>query len=173
MKTSEGQICIYQNGGLPIETVETFIEATDEDTTDAIASSVNSIKNKCQAIDALMESVVADLGCIELEHFDDNGKELTSVLKNRFQKIQSDFYWKVFERESEASDDNSWMANSYIYMLSLLENDGHQCLVVPELRKTYKAIADGDNLSKDEKEQEFQEWLEYIRKDFGLSEDWK
>lgn len=139
---------------------------------DEVAGIIKNIRNKCGAIDALFESVIADFGIIELVHFDDNGKELAMKLKERFQKIHSDYYWKVHESESEG-DDDGWMSESLMFLTNLLANSEHQTLVIPQFRRTYLDICKNDDLTEQQKNNEFNAWLDYTRRTFGLSEEFK
>lgn len=167
-----GSINIYVDGiSLPVEAIEGQFEDLNDEA-DIIAQTVKSIRNKLSAIDTLFESVTADLGLIELDHFDDNGRELANKLKNRFEKLREDFYWTAIESETKDGEDG-WMNCSLSTLTNLLADGNHQTLVIPQFRKFYEEVVETDNLTVEFKNEEFNKWVNYIRHEFHLSKDFK
>lgn len=156
-----------------LEIEDVFIDKVKEDA-DAVGSLVKSIENKCQMIDKIFESIGYDLFELSEIHIDDNGRDIADSLQKKFKKVHDDYYWQVHEEVCDSKDEHSWMKSSFLYMLRLLSDDeDKQTLTIPKLREHYENITRGEDLTKDEKETEFNKWIDFLRKDFNLDEAWK
>lgn len=156
--------------GFPIFALETFVEHFyGDELQDKVVKAIYDAQNKLHAIDALFESVEADLNLVELEHFDDNSKEIAGAVKNQLIKLRETFYEKVHE------SDGDWRKESLSGILYRLSNDHHQVMVIPELRRCYfEDIAGYDaDLTKEQKEVEIESWVDAIREQFDLSTEWR
>ena len=168
----EGSLIAYKNtegrpNGFPVFDLETHIEHfyTGENEPDEATKLIYSAQNKLHAISALFQSAMADLEQLSDVHFDDNGKELAWGVVRKLEKLVDDFEEKVFEPCGD------WTVESLSGVLYKLTRDGHQVMVLPEFRRSYlEDISRGNEMASQE---ELDSWINRVRYQFKLSENWK
>lgn len=167
----KGRVLICDEKDIPFDSTETYVEPHTVEA-DFVSGLITSIENKCNAINALFDSIQGDLFEISEIHFDDNGREIADTLKKVFKKSQEDYYFKIHEICSEDIE-NAWMHNSALGLLYHLQDGTSQTLVIPKIRKNYEEIVKNEDLTKEAKQLECEKYIAFIRNQFGLSEDFR
>jgi hypothetical protein len=128
---------------------------------DEMSDAIRTAWNCLQLIQALGNALETELGQIELNHTDDNVRELAQKLKL--------LHSQAMEKYVDAMDGDSgdWETERPLYLLTYGETeDGHQTLIIPQLRRKIQSIL-GDEYT----EQEFTDYLAHVREQFNLSEE--
>jgi len=157
----------FHNDKLQIDLIEVYVEDHHEDE-DSVSKNLRSIVNKIYAIDALLESIRDDFFEVSETHIDDNGRELSDMLRQKFIKLQENYYFDVIEQP-----EGDWTSNSVMFCISLMYSGLKQQLLLPAFRAHYYSVVENENLTKEEKETELEYYLQCFRKQFRLSNEFK